>query len=61
MEDLLSCKDLYEPLEAEGVNPDSIKEAEWKKLNRKTISQIRQWIDNSVFHHVAQQTEAYAL
>uniref|UniRef100_A0A1U7WMD9 Guanylate-binding protein 4-like n=1 Tax=Nicotiana sylvestris TaxID=4096 RepID=A0A1U7WMD9_NICSY len=34
---------------------------EWKKLNRKTIGQIRQWIDDSVFHHVAQETDAYAL
>lgn len=61
MEDLLSCKDLFDPIEAKGRNPDSTKEAEWKKLNRKTIGQIRQWIDDSVFHHVAQETDAYAL
>ena len=61
MEDLLSCKDLYDPIEEKGVNPDSTKEAEWKKLSRKTIGQIRQWIDNSVFHHVAQETDAYVL
>lgn len=61
MEDLLSCKDLYDPLEAKGVNPDLTKETEWKKLNRKTIGQIRQWIDHSVFHHVAQETDAYDL
>ena len=61
MEDLLSCRDLYDPLESLGVNPEPTKEAEWKKLNRKTIGQIRQWIDHSVFHHVAQETDAYAL
>lgn len=61
MEDLFSCKDLYDPLEAKGVNPNPTKETEWKKLNRKTIDQIRQWIDHSVFHHVAQETDTYAL
>ena len=53
MEDLLSCKDLYDPIEEKGVNLDSTKQAEWKKLNKKTIGQIRQWINNSVFHHIA--------
>ena len=61
MEDLLNCKDLFDPLDLKGVNPDPTKEGEWKKLNRKTIGQIRQWIDHSVFHHVAQETDAYAL
>ncbi|KZV07155.1 hypothetical protein F511_45364 [Dorcoceras hygrometricum] len=61
MEDLFSCKDLFDPIEAKGKNPDPAKELEWKKSNRKTIGQIRQWIDHSVFHHVAQETDAYAL
>ena len=61
MEDLLSCKDLFDPLELKGVNLDPTKEGEWKKLNRKTIGQIRQWIDHSVFHHVAQEIDAYVI
>ncbi|KZV49462.1 hypothetical protein F511_28785 [Dorcoceras hygrometricum] len=61
MEDLLSCKDLFDPVESNGKNPDPAKELEWKKSNRKTIGHIRQWIDHSVFHHVAQETDAYAL
>ncbi|XP_048323873.2 retrovirus-related Pol polyprotein from transposon TNT 1-94 [Ziziphus jujuba] len=61
MEDLLNCKDLFDPIEAKGENPDPSKVAEWKKLNKKTIGQIRQWIDHSVFHHVAKETDAYAL
>ncbi|MCF8701896.1 hypothetical protein L3054_10960, partial [Corynebacterium sp. MC-10] len=61
MEDLLSCKDLFDPIELKGEKPDSVKEIEWKKSNRKTIGQIRQWIDHSVFHHVAQETDAYVL
>ena len=36
-------------------------EKDWKKSNKKTIGQIRQWIDHSVFHHVAQETDAYTL
>ncbi|CAH9062481.1 unnamed protein product [Cuscuta epithymum] len=61
MEDFLSCKDLFDPVEMKGINPDPAKSTEWKKINRKTIGQIRQWIDHSVFHHVAQETDAYAL
>ena len=61
MEDFLSCKDLFDPIELKGINPDPSKEREWKKINRKTIGQIRQWIDHSVFHHVAQETDAYVL
>ncbi|CAH9145171.1 unnamed protein product [Cuscuta epithymum] len=61
MEDFLSCKDLFDPIEMKGINPDPANSTEWKKINRKTIGQIRQWIDHSVFHHVAQETDAYAL
>ena len=61
MEDLLNYKDLFDPIEMEGKNPDPTKEGEWKKLNKKVIGQIRQWIDHSVFHHVAQEIDAYAL
>ncbi|XP_060211622.1 uncharacterized protein LOC132639158 [Lycium barbarum] len=61
MEDFLSCKDLFDPIKLKGINPDPPKSIEWKKINRKTIGQIRQWIDHSVFHHVAQEIDAYAL
>lgn len=61
MEDLLSCKDLFDPIELKGANPDPAKASEWKKLNRKSIGHIRKWIDHSVFHHVAQETDAYDL
>ncbi|CAH9137488.1 unnamed protein product [Cuscuta epithymum] len=61
MEDFLSCKDLFYLIEMKGINPDPAKSTQWKKINRKTIGQIRQWIDHSVFHHVARETDAYAL
>ncbi|KAA8518002.1 hypothetical protein F0562_015476 [Nyssa sinensis] len=61
MEDMLYCKDLYDPLENKGIIPITKTEDEWKKMNRKTIGQIRQWTDHSVFHHVAQETSAYSL
>ena len=61
MEDLLNCKDLFDPLEDEGKKPDEVTDQVWKKMHKKTIGQIRQWIDHSVFHHVAQETDAYNL
>ncbi|CAL5350460.1 unnamed protein product [Camellia sinensis] len=61
MEDVLYCRDLFDPIELNGVKPPTEKDEDWKRKNRKTIGQIRQWIDHSVFHHVAQETDAYAL
>ena len=59
MEDILYCKDLYSPIE--GEKPEAMSEDDWKKLNRKTIGVIRQWLDDNVFHHVSKETTALAL
>ena len=61
MQDLLYCKDLIDPILFKGVMPTDMKREDWTKMNMKTIGHIRQWIDHSVFHHVAQETEAYQL
>ncbi|KAL4582349.1 hypothetical protein LXL04_006896 [Taraxacum kok-saghyz] len=61
MEDLLYLKDLAEPLEKKGVKPDTKTDDVWMRINKKTVAQIRQWIDHSVFHHVSQETDAYKL
>ena len=61
MEDILYWKALFEPIECKGYKLVTITEDEWKKLNRKTIWQIRQWVDQSVFHHVAKEVDAYSL
>ena len=61
MEDLLNLKDLAEPIEKQGVKPDTKTYEVWTRINRRTVAQIRQWIDHSVFHHVSQETDAYKL
>ena len=61
MEDILYCKDLYEPLQLLGQKPAGKSDDAWSILNRKVVGQIRQWVDQSVFHHVAQETDAYKL
>jgi hypothetical protein len=61
MEDILYCKDLYQPLQDIGTKPACKSDEDWNVMNRKTVGQIRQWIDQSVFHHVAQETVAYTL
>ena len=50
MDDILYCKELFEPIECKGYKPVTTTENEWKKLNKKTIGKIRQLIDQSVFH-----------
>ena len=61
MEDILYCKELSDHIECKGYKPVTTTEDEWKKLNRKTIRQIRQWVDQSVFHHIAKEVNAYSL
>ncbi|KAF7151018.1 hypothetical protein RHSIM_Rhsim02G0074100 [Rhododendron simsii] len=61
MEDMHSWKDLYDPLEYKGVKPTETKMEDWKKLNRKAIGLIRQCNGQEVFHHLALETDAYAL
>jgi hypothetical protein len=61
MEDILYCKELFNPIEFKGVKPIAISNDDWKKLNTKAIGYIRQWVDQSVFHHVATEVDAHSL
>ncbi|KAM1394751.1 hypothetical protein PS2_030306 [Malus domestica] len=58
MEDIFYCKDLHEPIEGDAAKLESMSDAEWKKMNRKVIGTIRQWVDDSVFHHMSNETNA---
>ncbi|KAK9906214.1 hypothetical protein M0R45_002714 [Rubus argutus] len=61
MEDILYCKDLHEPIEGATGRPEGTSEAAWTKSNRKAIGYIREWVDESVFHHVSNETNAHDL
>jgi len=58
MKDLLVCRDLYYPIEEKGVKLADKSNGDWKKINRKTIGVIRQWIDQFIYHHVLGDTLA---
>ena len=61
MEDILYCKDLYDPIEEDNAKPKDKTEKKRERMNRKTIGIIQQWLDDSVFHHVANETNANVL
>ena len=61
IDDILYCKELFELIECRGYKPVTTTEDEWKKLIRKTIEQIRQWVDQRVFHYVAKEVNAYSI
>ena len=42
MEDLLNCKDLYDPIEGDNAKSSDTSDADWKKLKKKTLGVIRQ-------------------
>ena len=52
MEDILYCKDLYDPIEGDQAKPTTISAKEWEKSNRKIVGLMRQWVDCTVFNHV---------
>ena len=61
MEDLLDCKDLYDPIEGDNVSSSDMSDADWKKLQKKTSGVIRQWVDISLYNHVAKETNPHTL
>ncbi|PKI43124.1 hypothetical protein CRG98_036503 [Punica granatum] len=61
MEDILFCRNLYDPSEGNSAKPKDKDDKAWEHANRKTIGLIRQWINNSIYHHVAQETNAKVL
>ena len=61
MEDLLNCKDLYDPIERDNAKSSDISYADWKKLKKKTLSVIHQWVDISLYNHVAKETNPHTL
>ena len=51
MEDSLFCKNLVAPLEGDISKPAEMRNEDWKKVDHKAVDYIRQWLDDSVFHH----------
>ena len=60
MEDLLYCKDLYEPIVRDKI-PEGVTLEDWSVLNRKAVGLIRLHINHNIFHHVANDTDAFKL
>ena len=61
MEDLLNCKDLYDSIEGDNAKSSDMLDANWKKLKKKTLGVIRQWVDISLYNHVAKETDPHTL
>ena len=49
MDDLLNCKDLYDPIEGDNAKSSDMLDADWKKLKKKTSGAICQWVDISLY------------
>lgn len=52
---------MYLPILDDTKKPKETSDEAWEILHRKVVAQIRSWVDQSVFHHVAQETNAYEL
>lgn len=60
MEDILYVKELHHPILNEN-KPANKNDDDWKLANRKTIGMICQYIDQSVFQHMANDEDAFKL
>ena len=61
MEDILNSKDFYDPTEGDNAKPSDMLDADWKKLKKKTLGAIRQWVDINLYNHVAKKTDPHSL
>ena len=61
MKNVLYLNDLHDPIDGDGKKPSNVDEGKWKKTDKKVIALIRQYLDDSVFHHVASCESAKAL
>ena len=61
MEDPLNCEDLYDPIKGDNAKSSDMLDADWKKLKKKTLDVIRQWVDISLYNHVAKETNPHTL
>ena len=61
MEDLLNCKDLYDPIEGDNAKSSDMSYVDWKKFKKKTVGVIRQWVDINTYNHVAKETDPHTL
>ena len=60
MLDLLICRDLFRPVEGM-TKPTTMSDEDSKILHRKAAATIRQWVDNNIFHHIAEENDAQKL
>jgi hypothetical protein len=57
MEDLL---DLYEPIVRDKIY-EGVTQEDWRVLNRKAVGMIHFYINHNIFHHVANDIDAFKL
>ena len=61
MEDRLNLLDLYDPIEGDRSKPEKMSDGDWKKLKKKTLSTIRQWVDITLYNQVSKETDPQTL
>ena len=61
MEDLLNCMDLYVTIEGDNAKSSDMSNADWKKFKKKTLGAIFQWMDISLYNHVAKEIVSHSL
>ena len=61
MEDFLNCKDLYDLIKGDNAKTSDMLDVDWKKLKKKTLGAIRQWVDISIYKHVGKETDPHTI
>lgn len=53
------CKDLHKPIEDDNAKPSSMSDSDRKKMIKKAIGCIKQWVDLNLFHHISQKIDVH--
>ena len=61
IEDLLNCKDLYDPIKEDNAKSSNMSDDNWMKLKKKRMGAICQWVNISLYNHVAKETNPHTL
>ena len=61
MEDLLNFKDLYDPIERDNSKSSGMSDDDCKKLKKKTLGFIRQWVDIGLYNYVTKETNPHTI
>ena len=52
---------MQNPIKSRGLKPEKVSNEEWQKLDERDASTIRLWVDDSIYHLVANEPSSWVV